>query len=286
MKVLRTIKALRAWRDCLSPRARLGFVPTMGALHDGHISLVNRSKRENPKTIVSIFVNPTQFGPKEDFKKYPRPWKKDFALLKKAGVDVVFMPEADEMYPPNDTTRIEVKGVSETLCGSPTSRGPGHFIGVATVVNKLFNLVAPTHAYFGLKDYQQVRVIEEMVKDLHMNVKIVRCPTVREVSGLARSSRNAYLSTPEKALAPALYHALQAGRKLLTSPSRMDPQIVRRRLIGLLKKTAPNATLDYLELVDPQTLQRTNSKSGPILIAAALKIGTTRLIDNILVTRS
>jgi pantoate--beta-alanine ligase len=285
MKILRTAKALRAWRDSLPRHSRLGFVPTMGALHDGHLSLINRSKRENPKTIVSIFVNPTQFGPKEDFKKYPRPWKKDLALLKKARVDALFMPSVSQIYSPSDNTRVVVSSVTDTLCGSPASRGPGHFIGVATVVAKLFNLVRPTHAYFGLKDYQQVRVIEELNNDLHFGINIVRCPTIREKSGLARSSRNAYLSSREKALAPALYRALQAGRKLLTSSPRMDPQIVRRRLIGLLLKSAPNATLDYLELVDPQTLKKTHSKSGPVLIAAAVKIGTTRLIDNMLVRR-
>jgi pantoate--beta-alanine ligase len=257
----------------------------MGALHDGHLSLVHRSKRENPKTIVSIFVNPTQFGPKEDFNKYPRPLRADLALLRKARVDAVFVPSTREMYPGHDLTRISVRGVTETLCGSPTSRGPGHFIGVATVVNKLFNMVRPTHAYFGLKDFQQVRVIEEMVKDLQLPVTIVRCPTIREASGLARSSRNAYLSPAEKQLAPALFSALQAGRKLLTSSSRMDPQLVRRRLINNVLKCAPNARLDYLDLVDPQTLEKTHARTGPVLIAAAVKIGNTRLIDNILVNR-
>jgi pantoate--beta-alanine ligase len=257
----------------------------MGALHDGHLELVARSIRENDRTVVSIFVNPTQFGPKEDFKKYPRPMRRDTALLRKAGVDLLFAPSPIIMYPPGDSTRIRVYGLTDTLCGSPTSRGPEHFVGVATVVAKLFNMVRPDKAYFGLKDFQQVRVIEQMNQDLQLGVRIVRCPTVREADGLARSSRNAYLTPVERRLAPRLYAALQAGRKLLTSHPRMNPELVRRRIRSLLD-SIPQSKLDYLELVDPETLKRIHSNSGPVLIAAALKIGTTRLIDNILVSRS
>lgn len=284
MKILRSAAALTKWRQSLSSRLSVGFVPTMGALHIGHLALVKQSKRENRLTIVSIFVNPTQFGPNEDFKKYPRPWKRDLALLSKAGADAVFLPEVKDIYPSPDYVRVSVSGVTDTLCGSPTSRGPGHFTGVATVVAKLFNLARPTKAYFGLKDFQQVRVIEEMNKNLHFGIKIIRCPTIREPDGLAFSSRNDYLSRAERSLAPGLYRALQAGRKLLTSSPRMDPQIVRRRIIGKLQ-SIPHATLDYVELVDPESLQKTHAKTGPVLIAAALKLGSTRLIDNILVHR-
>jgi len=261
----------------------------MGALHDGHLALARRARLENKKIVASIFVNPLQFGPKEDLKRYPRPWKRDKELLRKVGVDVLFLPTAHTIYTPSFSTRIQVSGLTDTLCGSPRSRGPEHFIGVATVVAKLFNLVRPTRAYVGLKDFQQVRVIEQMTEDLNFDIRIVRCPTVRETDGLALSSRNAYLSTSEREHAPKLYRALQEGGKLLRSPRKMsrrgmEPNILRQKVHSILSRI-PNVQIDYIDLVDPITLSPLRSLKGSVLIAAAIKIGRTRLIDNLLICR-
>lgn len=254
----------------------------MGALHEAHLSLVKRSKRENEITVASIFVNPTQFGPKEDFKAYPRPWDKDHRALIKAEVDVLFAPSPKVLYTPAYSTEVSVKKLTNTLCGAPASRGPQHFVGVATVVAKLFNCVRPTRAYFGLKDYQQLRVIEQMNEDLNFGIKIVRCPTMREKDGLAMSSRNAYLSAAERREAPRLFRALQSGRKLLTSSPRMSPRAVCKHIQSVLKKN-PSFIIDYVELVDAVTLQRVSKLQFPILLAVAVRLGCTRLIDNIVV---
>ncbi len=283
MKILRTIKSYEKWWKVRSSQ-NIGFVPTMGALHEGHLSLIHRSRKENKVTVVSVFVNPTQFGPNEDFKKYPRPWKKDLALLKKAGVAAVFSPKAEEMVPPNGSTVVSVKGLNSVLCGAPTSRGPGHFDGVATIVSQLFNIVRPTRAYFGLKDYQQVRVIETMVRDLHMKVQVVRCPTLREKDGLALSSRNIYLNRTERFAAPLFYAALQYGRKLLTSKSKMTPQEIRRKVKSQLA-SIPNIRVEYVELVNPDTFQAIKVHQRPILLAAAIRLGKTRLIDNLIINK-
>lgn len=254
----------------------------MGALHAGHLSLVKKSVSENKITVVSLFVNPIQFGPKEDFKRYPRPWREDRRMLAKQGVAILFSPEPSAMYFQDHSTRVEVQNMTDSLCGSPHSRGPGHFVGVATVAAKLFNLVRPTSAYFGMKDFQQMRVIETMNRDLNFGIRIVRCPTVREKDGLALSSRNQYLSECERRLAPRLYLALQYGRKLLTSHARMSPQAVSQKVQGALTST-PEFKIDYIEVVDPETLKRPTSFKRPLLLAAAIWLGKTRLIDNILI---
>jgi pantoate--beta-alanine ligase len=282
MKVIHSVKAFSDWRSNLSIRTKVGFVPTMGALHEGHLSLINRSKNENETTIVSIFVNPTQFGPNEDFKKYPRPWREDYQKLTEKKIEILFAPTRNSMYPSYYSTHVEVSGVTETLCASPASRGPEHFVGVATIVAKLFNLVRPHRAYFGLKDYQQVRVIETMNEDLQFGIKIVRCPIVREKDGLAMSSRNKYLSAQDRLLAPKLYQALQYGRKLLRSPNKLTPQLVCQKIRHILTSN-PHIRIDYVEAVDPVTLKRVSDRKKALLLAAAVKIGATRLIDNILV---
>ena len=281
MIVLRTPGAVAAWR-ARTARRSIGFVPTMGALHAGHLSLVRRCRRENNFTIASIFVNPTQFGPKEDFKRYPRPFTKDLRALTEAGVDALFAPSPRAMYPEGFSTTVTVAGLTDHLCGAPTSRGPAHFAGVATVVAKLFGIVRPTQAYFGLKDYQQVRVIEQMAADLNLGVKVVRCPTVREGDGLAMSSRNAYLSVEERALAPRLYVSLQQGAKLLHSKRSSSSEAVTGAVRNVLAST-PEIRIEYIELVHPITLQPLNEARPPALLAAAVHIGRTRLIDNLLV---
>lgn len=282
MKIIRSIKSFGQWRNSIARSESVGFVPTMGALHAGHLSLVGKSRRENRRTVVSIFVNPMQFGPKEDFSKYPRPWKKDLSLLKKAGVDVVFFPANEEMYASNFQTEVSVSRLSNLLCGRPEFRGSHHFTGVATVVLKLFNIVRPTRAYFGLKDFQQVRVLEQMVRDLNVPVRIVRCPTVREASGLAMSSRNAYLSSTEKMASAQIYAALQRGKKLLTSKPKMTPGQVRHIIIRDLKNVH-GFRVEYVELVDSETLQPLTKKTFPALLAAAVRVGPARLIDNLLI---
>jgi len=282
MKIIRNTKHFIIWRKSLPKNTTVGFVPTMGALHKGHISLISRCRKENQVTVVSIFVNPLQFGPKEDFNQYPRPWSADFKLLKKAGVHLLFAPTTAAMYHEGFSTQVFVKKLSKTLCGSPTSRGPEHFVGVATVVAKLFNLVRPTRAYFGMKDFQQLRIIEQMNKDLDWGVKIVRCPTVREFDGLAMSSRNIYLSPIERVLAPQIYRTLQQGRKLLTSKPPKSPNLIQNELKKTLL-TIPDIKIEYLELVNPVTLQKVQKSKLPILIAAAVKFKSARLIDNILV---
>lgn len=279
MKILKTIKSYKTWWKHQASRT-IGFVPTMGALHEGHLSLIRRSQRENKLTVVSIFVNPTQFGPNEDFKRYPRPWKKDFGLLKKIGVSAIFLPQTKEMIPVDYTTTVTVKGLNRVLCGAPPSRGPGHFDGVATIVCKLFNIVRPTRAYFGLKDYQQVRIIESMVCDLNMDVQVVRCSTLREKNGLALSSRNLYLNQAERFVAPLFYTALQYGRKLLTSKLKMTPQEIRRKVRRQLT-SIPTSRVEYVELVNPTTLQSIKVHQRPVVLAAAIRLGQTRLIDNI-----
>jgi pantoate--beta-alanine ligase len=258
----------------------------MGALHAAHLSLLKRAQRENNMTVASIFVNPTQFGPKEDFTSYPRPFKRDARLLRSLGVDALFAPPNRAMYASGHSTEVRILGLTDTLCGAPGSRGAAHFSGVATVVAKLFNLIRPARAYFGMKDFQQLRVIEQMTEDLDFGIRVVRCPTLREKDGLAMSSRNSALSPLERAQAPRLYRALQLGRKLLTSRSQMSPQAVCDKLSFLLS-AHPSFKIDYIEMVDPVTLQRLKyPKQRSVLLAAAVFLGRTRLIDNILIPAS
>jgi pantoate--beta-alanine ligase len=282
VKIIKTVSGFKSWRRQQGFTHSIGFVPTMGALHEGHLDLGRRARKSNKATVVSIFVNPTQFGPNEDFKQYPRPWNRDLSLLRDLAVDILFAPSSQEMYPAAPQTTVSVKDLNNVLCGAPTSRGPGHFDGVATVVAKLFNIIEPTRAYFGLKDFQQVRVIEQMVADLNFPVQIIRCPTVRAKSGLALSSRNAYLNKDEQLVAPRFYAALQYGRKLLTSKSKMTPQQIRNQVKGQLTSN-PQIKVEYVELVDPKTLQPLTTRQRPALLVSAIRLGKTRLIDNLLI---
>ncbi|MCS7159434.1 MAG: pantoate--beta-alanine ligase, partial [Gemmatales bacterium] len=257
----------------------IGFVPTMGALHEGHASLIRAARRDTDFVVVSIFVNPTQFGPNEDYQRYPRTPEADWALCRQEGVDLVFNPSVEEMYPAGFCTWVEVTGLQDVLCGR--SR-PGHFRGVATVVLKLFNIVQPDIAYFGQKDAQQARIIRQLVRDLNVPVEIRVCPIVRAADGLALSSRNAYLAPQERHRATVLYRALQTAQKLVSQGER-DALLVRQRLVELISAT-PGATLDYAEIVDPETLRPVTQITQPVLAALAVRIGSTRLIDNMILT--
>lgn len=248
----------------------------MGYLHDGHISLVKEAKKRNDIVVVSIFVNPAQFGPKEDLKKYPRDLKRDLKLLSKCNVDAVFYPSANEMYPDGYKTDIEVKGLSDKLCGA--SR-PGHFRGVTTVVAKLFNIVMPDTAYFGEKDFQQLVIIRKMVKDLNMGVKIISMPTIREKDGLAMSSRNSYLSKEEREKALVIYRSLKLAKALVRS-GVTDSSRIRSAMLKMMR-TAGISRVDYISICDPETLEEKKKINGKTLIAAAVHIGKTRLIDNV-----
>lgn len=254
----------------------IGLVPTMGYLHEGHISLVRRSVKENDFTVASIFVNPAQFGPKEDFKKYPRDFKMDEAMLRGAGVDALFYPTATEMYPDPYHTYVQVEHLGDTLCGK--SR-PGHFKGVATVVAKLFNIVKPDTAYFGQKDAQQALIIGKMAKDLNMGLKVKTMPAVREKDGLAMSSRNAYLSAAERKEAAVLYRSLLLAKQMINKGERSAQKIINN--MKALIKRKKKAAIDYAEIVDAATLKPVKNISGDILIALAVRIGNTRLIDNL-----
>jgi pantoate--beta-alanine ligase len=274
MKVIETINDMRQLRRQVS--GSVGFVPTMGYLHEGHLTLVRRARAENSRVVVSIFVNPTQFGPREDFNKYPRDYQRDLAMLEKENTDVVFMPPVAEMYPAQFNSWVEVIGVTEGLEGS--SR-PGHFRGVTTVVAKLFNIVQPTKAYFGQKDAQQVIVIRKMVADLNMDLEVITVPTVRESDGLAMSSRNTYLNPEQRRAAVVLYQALTLAQQLW-SQSEKDAGRISREMTALIQKQ-PLAAIDYIIIADAETLEELDTVKPPALVSMAVKIGSTRLIDNI-----
>ncbi|MDH5202523.1 MAG: pantoate--beta-alanine ligase [Nitrospirota bacterium] len=257
----------------------VGFVPTMGALHEGHISLVRRSKQENDVTVVSIFVNPTQFGPSEDFERYPRDIEGDTEKLKKEEVDIIFVPEISSIYPEGFLTNVKVKKISEKLCGAFR---PGHFSGVATVVTKLLNIVKPTRAYFGLKDFQQYVIIRKLVKDLNMEVEIVGCPIVREQDGLAMSSRNAYLDKSQREAAPVVNRCLTEASELIKS-GIINVYYIKEFMHEKLLKEPAVSVIDYAGVYDPDTLDELSEIKGDTLIAVAVRIGETRLIDNMLV---
>jgi pantoate--beta-alanine ligase len=277
VKVITKIADMRKLRRELSEP--VGLVPTMGYLHEGHLSLVRRARVENHSLVVSIFVNPTQFGPQEDFRSYPRDTKRDLALLEREDTDVVFMPSAEEMYPPRFNSWVEVGGVTERLEGA--SR-PGHFRGVTTICAKLFNIVQPSRAYFGQKDAQQTVVIKKMVTALNLNLEIVTLPTVREPDGLAMSSRNSYLSPSERKAALVLYHALTLAQRLW-GDGEADAESIRREMRRLIQKE-PQATIDYVSIADAETLDELDTVKPPALVSLAVKIGSTRLIDNILLS--
>lgn len=254
---------------------KIGFVPTMGYLHEGHLSLVRQAKKENDKVVVSIFVNPLQFGPNEDLDKYPRDLERDKALLEKEGVNVLFYPSVEEMYPKDFLTKVSVRKITEVLCGA--SR-PGHFDGVCTVVTKLFNIVKPDNAYFGKKDYQQLKVIERFVKDLDMDVNIVGMPIVREPDGLAMSSRNVYLSEEERKSALSLNKSFKVVEDALAKGVRSAEEI-RKRVIDFIS-SHPYTKIDYVEIVDPETLEKVVEIKSNFLLALAVFVGKARLIDN------
>lgn len=276
VQVVETPEALRAVRKRLL--GYVGAVYTMGALHDGHLALVSQARDENDAVIASIFVNPTQFAPGEDYLSYPRDLERDLAMLERAGVDVVFTPSADKMYLPYHQTSVIVDEVSQGLEGA--SR-PDHFRGVATVVNKLFNLSQPTTAYFGQKDAQQVVVIRRMVRDLNMPVEIAVCPTVREGDGLAKSSRNAYLTPDERERATVLYRAMKTTADLYDEGER-NPDVLRQAARAVLD-AEPEAKIDYVSINSPGTLYGIHKPTDdPMLLTMAVKIGKPRLLDNCL----
>jgi len=259
---------------------RIGLVPTMGALHEGHLSLVRASLRSCDRTVVSIFVNPIQFGPREDLAKYPRPFSRDCGLLRKLGVDAVFHPAPAAMYPPGFSTSVDVMG--PLVAGLCSPLRPGHFRGVATVVAKLFNAVRPDAAFFGAKDFQQAAVIRRMTSDLDMAIQVHVLPVVRERDGLAMSSRNAYLTVPGRRAATVLYRALCAGRvQIAAGESRISA--VRTAIRGVLARE-PLARVEYLEITDAGTLQPLSRIEGRVLMAVAVRVGGTRLIDNMCVS--
>lgn len=279
MKVVKTIKEVReivsSWRrDGLS----VGLVPTMGYLHEGHQSLIAKSVSENDRTVVSVFVNPIQFGPNEDLEAYPRDLKRDMEAVEAVGGDLIFNPEPAEMYPSHFTSFIDTTETTELLCGAVR---PVHFRGVCTVVGKLFNIVTPDRAYFGQKDAQQLATIRRFVRDLNFGLEIVPCPIVREADGLAKSSRNTYLSPAERKAALILSKSLALGKKAVDEGERDASKVVS--IITESLQTEPLARIDYVEVVDFENIQRVETISGETLVAIAVYIGKTRLIDNFIV---
>lgn len=253
----------------------VGYVPTMGFLHGGHKSLIEKAVAENDRVVVSVFVNPTQFGPNEDFEDYPRDIEKDYALCKKAGANLVFNPTPEEMYFPDKCTTVNVEGLSKGLCGA---KRPVHFGGVCLVVSKFLNIVTPDRAYFGEKDAQQLAIIKRMVRDLSMDVEIVGCPIVRENDGLAKSSRNTYLSEDERNAALVLSRSLRKANEAMENGLRCSKEI--KDIIETGINAEPLAKADYIEIVDSETLQSVESVEKSVLVAIAVYIGKTRLIDN------
>lgn len=269
-----TKSQIRAWKKS---GYSVGFVPTMGYLHEGHQSLIQQSVAENDKTVVSIFVNPIQFAPTEDFDKYPRDFNADTKLCGKTGADLIFIPDKEEMYAGDFSTFIDMDGVTKELCGK--SR-PTHFRGVCTVVNKLFNIITPDRAYFGQKDAQQLAVVKRMVRDLNMDVNIIGCPIIREKDGLARSSRNIYLSPEERKAALVLSRAVFEGERLVRSGERSAKSVITA-MKGIID-SEPLAKIDYIEIVDNNSIEKINTitNGSEVLGAIAIFIGNTRLIDN------
>jgi pantoate--beta-alanine ligase len=279
MKLIRNLKEMSDFSRRLKLKGKtLGIVPTMGALHEGHLSLIRRARKDNDYVVVSIFVNPIQFGPKEDLKKYPRDLKRDVRLCKKEGVDIVFYPSVQMIYPKDYKTYIKVSKLDEVLCGKFR---PGHFQGVTTVIAKLFNIVNPDAAYFGQKDAQQAIIIKKMASDLNMPVKIKILPTVRERDGLAMSSRDAYLNQKERKNAVVLYQALKLARRLIKQGNKNSADIIRKMQHLILTKKS--VKIQYIAIVDTQGLRPVSRIKEKILIALAVCIGKTRLIDNITV---
>jgi pantoate--beta-alanine ligase len=279
--VVAELEPLRIAIDEARRKGRMiGLVPTMGALHAGHLSLVAAARAQTEFVVVSIFVNPTQFGPQEDLQRYPRPLERDLQLCGDVGVDLVFHPSPEVVYPPGYRTYVEVTGLQDVLCGAAR---PGHFRGVATVVLKLFNMVRPHRAFFGQKDAQQVRIIQQMVRDLNVPVEVCICPIVREADGLALSSRNEYLEAEERQRATVLHHTLSEARRQIEAGER-DAETIRRRMTEQIA-AVPGAVVDYAAVVDAETLENVDALEAvrPLLLAVAVKFGGTRLIDNVLI---
>ncbi len=273
MQVVATVRELRALRRAMA--GAVGFVPTLGYLHDGHRSLVHASRERDDHVIASIFVNPTQFGPNEDFERYPRDEERDLALLRDEGVDTVFLPSVEEIYPEGASTFVNVEGLTDGLEGA---HRPGHFRGVTTVVAKLLHIVAPHRAYFGRKDAQQLAVVRRMVRDLHIDVEIVAMPTIREPDGLAMSSRNAYLSAQERSAALVLSQALGRAAELFASGERSAERL-REAMRDLIARE-PLAQVDYVSVADAESLREVDTLGKPAIASLAVRIGATRLIDN------
>ena len=276
MQIVKTIEEVRAivraWREA---GLSVGLVPTMGFLHEGHQSLIARSVADNDRTVVSVFVNPIQFGPTEDLEAYPRDIERDKALVEATGGDLIFNPEPEEMYPPHFTTFVDTTETTELLCGA---RRAGHFRGVCTVVSKLFNIVSPDRAYFGQKDAQQLATVRRFVRDLNFNIEIVACPIVREEDGLAKSSRNTYLSTEERKAALVLSRSLRQAQAAVENGERRAKVVTN--IIADSLKQEPLARVDYIEVVDLDNVQRVEKIEENTLVAIAVYIGKTRLIDN------
>lgn len=281
MKVVKTIKEVREivseWKK---QGLTVGLVPTMGYLHEGHQSLIRRSD-ENDRTVVSVFVNPIQFGPNEDFAAYPRDLERDTKKCEEAGADLIFAPEASEMYAEDFSSFVDMTGPTDELCGL---RRPGHFRGVCTVVSKLFNIVTPDRAYFGQKDAQQLAVIRRMVRDLSFGIEIVGCPIVREEDGLAKSSRNTYLSPDERKAAVIISQSLKAGQEMIENGETDTAKILDS--ITAMIESEPLAKIDYIKAVDADSIEPVDTVSGRVLFAAAVYIGKTRLIDNFIAERN
>ena len=279
MEVAETIESVRALvKAARNKGKKIGLVPTMGALHIGHISLIEAAVKQCDFVVVSIFVNPTQFGPGEDFEKYPRPLNSDLKICRKTGVDVVFAPTQEQMYPSENLTWVNVEKLTELLCGQFR---PTHFRGVTTVCAKLFNVVAPDFAFFGRKDAQQAIVIKRMVADLNMPLEIVICPTVRQPDGLAVSSRNKYLTEEQKKDATLIYKSLQKCREMIDDGATNSETIIAE--MRKILNQAPSIEIEYISIVDAETLQNIDNIAGKVLTAVAVQIGPARLIDNMLV---
>jgi pantoate--beta-alanine ligase len=277
MKIIKSLRRMQQWADGQRRRGkRIGFVPTMGALHEGHRSLMRAARSRSDAVVVSIFVNPTQFGPNEDYARYPRDANGDDALCRGEKMDILFMPTAGAVYPEGHDTKILVGRIGEVLEGALR---PGHFSGVATVVAKLFQIVQPDVAFFGQKDYQQTVVIKRMTRDLNFPVKIIVCPTMREADGLAMSSRNRYLSAEERDASRVLFKALQKGRERIQE-GEQDPAAVRDAMSVLIQEE-PRARIEYAVVAHPETLQEPERIDGPVVLLLAVRFGRTRLIDNL-----
>lgn len=279
MKIIKKASEMqRIALKLLKDGEEIGLVPTMGALHEGHVSLIDKSVKHDDITIVSIFVNPTQFGPDEDYLKYPRPFEHDISVCRKSHADYVFVPSVSEMFPENHKTFIEVKDMQDIMCGEFR---PGHFRGVATVVAKLFNITCAERAYFGMKDFQQLKIIEKMAKDLNFRTKIVACPIVREKSGLAMSSRNSYLNENERQTAAEISKILKDAKAEFKNKNAV--QILKKAKSALL--SLPGSKIDYVEMADYNGLSVLNINTKKAVLAVAVWIGKTRLIDNIILSK-